>query len=353
MLNTNRLSSRRRLLRAAAAAGLVFVRPRSKDLFAQPQSFTMQGPDEVDQPEGPPANETGRTQPGMPTLGGRLFWGDVCFRRGYRIQQNVFSQHFRLLDPKDRHCASGTLAECREALERISRENCLPLDTGHAVLCIHGIGRSSKSMNPIVQALKNEPVTTVPFDYPSNRSSLAECANYLRQVVDSLSAAEHISFVVHSMGGLVVRRYLQDSSSSRHHRLIMLGTPNQGAELASMLKSLSLFRAIYGPAGQELAAGENSVAAALPVPTFPFGIIAGGRGAERGYNPLLKGDNDGTVTVVSTLLPGAADFLRISRLHSFLMSAPEAQTAIRTFLKHARFSTEILPQPIPPIPGTP
>jgi pimeloyl-ACP methyl ester carboxylesterase len=344
MLNTNPHNSRRRIL--FSAAWLTCIQTLPKDQIAQQQSSKMQGPDEVDQPQDPPADEPAETASGMPTLGGRLFWGDVCFRRGYRIQQNVFTHHFRLLDPEDRRCASGTLTECRDALERITQDRRLPLDTGHVVLCIHGIGRSSKSMTPVIQALKNEPVTAVPFDYPSNRSSLAECADYLRHVVDSLSAAEHISFVVHSMGGLVVRRYLQDNSCPRHHRLVMLGTPNQGAELASMLKGLSLFRAIYGPAGQELAAGENSVAAALPIPTFPFGIIAGGRGADRGYNPLLKGDNDGTVTVASTRLPGAADFLRISRLHSFLMSAPEVQTAVRNFLNHARFSTTNPPQPI-------
>ena len=338
--------SRRRLL--LSGAGLAVVRQIPQHQVAQLQRIAMQQPDEAEQPPADaPENISPAPQPGMPTLGGRLFWGDVCFRAGYRIQQNVFTQHFRLLDPTDRRCTSGTLAECRDVLERITKDRRLPLDTGHVVLCIHGIGRSSKSMDPVIQALKNEPLTTIPFDYPSNRSSLAECANYLHQVIESLTAAEHISFVVHSMGGLVVRRYLQDHASPKHHRLVMLGTPNQGAELASMLKGLSLFRAIYGPAGQELAAGENSIAAALPIPTFPFGIIAGGRGADRGYNPLLKGDNDGTVTVASTRLPGATDFLRISRLHSFLMSAPETQSAIPNFLKHTRFSTENPPQPIP------
>ncbi len=298
--------------------------------------------DEAKQPQ-----EADMNNPRMPTLGGRLFWGDVHFRRGYRIQQNVFTSHFRLLDPRDHRCASGTLTECRAALDQIIRERQLTPETGHVVICLHGIGRSSKSMYPIIQSLSSEPVTAVPFDYPGNRSSLADCAGFLLQVVDSLSAAKQISFVVHSMGGLVVRRYLQDHSDSRHLRMVMLGTPNLGADLAAMLKNFVLFKALYGPAGQELAAGADSVATSLPVPGFPFGIIAGGRGDERGFNPLLKGDDDGTVTVACTRLPGAADFLRVNRLHSLLMSDSQVHAAIRCFLKNGRFSMERSPQPIP------
>ncbi len=291
--------------------------------------------------------EADMNNPRMPTLGGRLFWGDVHFRRGYRIQQNVFTGHFRLLDPRDHRCASGTLAECRAALDQIIRENQLTPETGHVVICLHGIGRSSKSMHPVIQSLAAEPVTAVPFDYPGNRSSLAECAEFLLQVVNSLSEAEQISFVVHSMGGLVVRRYLMDHSDSRHSRMIMLGTPNLGADLAAMLKNFLVFKALYGPAGQELAAGADSVATSLPIPSFPFGVIAGGRGDERGFNPLLNGDDDGTVTVACTRLPGAADFLRVNRLHSLLMTDPQVHAAIRCFLKHGKFSLERPPEPIP------
>jgi len=303
--------------------------------------FGLLAADEASQPQEPDMNNSR-----MPTLGGRLFWGDVHFRRGYRIQQNVFTGHFRLLDPGDHRCASGTLAECLAALDQIIREKQLTPETGHVVICLHGIGRSSKSMHPIIQSLASEPVTAVPFDYPGNRSSLAECADFLRQMVNSLSAAEQISFVVHSMGGLVVRRYLQDHSDSRHSLMVMLGTPNLGADLAEMLKNFALFKALYGPAGQELAAGADNVASSLPVPSFPFGVIAGGRGDERGFNPLLKGDDDGTVTVSCTRLPGAADFLRVNRLHSLLMSDPQVHAAIRCFLKNQRFSLERPPEPI-------
>jgi len=339
------LSSRRRQLRVMVqTAAACCLGTAAADEAKQSQDADMQNPSSDGQSD---SDESPAPRPGMPTLGGRLFWGDVYFRRGYRIQQNVFSGHFRLLDPGDRRCASGTRDECRSAMDRIVREKQLAPETGHVVICLHGIGRSSKSMNPVIRAVSAEKMTAVPFDYPGNRSSLAECAGFLRQMVDSLTEAEQISFVVHSMGGLVVRRYLKEHSDQRHLRMVMLGTPNLGADLAAMLKNFALFRAVFGPAGQELAAGTESIAAGLPVPAFPFGIIAGGRGDERGFNPLLRGDDDGTVTVACTRLPGAADFLRVNRLHSLLMSDPQVCAAVCCFLQHGRFFVERPAEPIP------
>jgi len=335
----------RRTMLAGLTAAAAGIGGRSQNCQAADEAIPNTPADDSAMPA-PEESTDSVPQPGLPTLGGRQFWGDVAFRAGFRIQRNVFTGHFRLLDPNDRRYASGTEADCRSALEAIVRDRQLPPDTRHAVVLIHGIGRSSKSLHAVARTLADLPVCCVPFDYPSTRVSLADCADYLKQLIQSLTSADRISFVVHSMGGLVVRRMLQDMPDPRCHRLIMMGTPNHGAELAGMLKKFFLFRAIWGPAGQELAGGTGSALASLPVPAFPFGVIAGGRGDDEGYNQLLPGDDDGTVTVASTRLQGAADFLRIPRLHSFLMSDQTALDAVRCFLEHARFSLARPPAPI-------
>lgn len=128
--------------------------------------------------------------------------------------------------------------------------------------------------------------------------------------------------------------------------MVMLGTPNRGAELADMLKQNVIFRTVYGPAGQELVTDPNATIGTLPTPAFEFGVIAGGQGDDRGFNPLLAGDDDGTVTITSARLAGAADFLRVPRIHSFLMSDETAIAAVKCFLEHGRFSLNREPVPI-------
>ncbi|MBY0430037.1 MAG: hypothetical protein K2Q10_02480, partial [Rhodospirillales bacterium] len=81
-------------------------------------------------------------------------------------------------------------------------------------------------------------------------------------------------------------------------------------------------------------------AAAIPVPAMPFGIIAGARGDSRGYNPLLKGDDDGIIRLSETLLPGAADTIVVPCRHYVLADCPQTVAAVLSFLKHGRFTPE-------------
>ena len=90
----------------------------------------------------------------------------------------------------------------------------------------------------------------------------------------------------------------------------------------------------------------NHAAMKMPPPACEFGILAGGRSATKGYNPLLPGDNDATVTVASTRLPGAADFILLPVIHSFLMTDQAAINATRHFLKHGRFEENRKAEPI-------
>jgi pimeloyl-ACP methyl ester carboxylesterase len=218
--------------------------------------------------------------------------------------------------------------------------------SGRAVILIHGIIRSSKSFSSMKQALEADGLTVVAFDYPSTRVAIKDSAGYLDQVIQSLEGIEQIDFVVHSMGGLVVRAWLQEHSDPRVKRMVMLGVPNLGAKMANHLKDLGLFKLVMGPAGQQLIEGEESYITELPVPTFPFAVIAGARGTENGFNPLIPGDDDGTVSVDCTRLPGAADFMTVPSLHSFLIGNKDVIAATRRFLSDGVLREKGSPEPI-------
>jgi len=92
--------------------------------------------------------------------------------------------------------------------------------------------------------------------------------------------------------------------------------------------------------------GEDGFIPNLPIPPFEFGIIAGGKEDNKGFNTLLPGDNDGTVCVKSTRLEGAADFFCAPVLHSFLMSNDACAQAALHFLDTGRFRVD---QPARPV----
>lgn len=272
-----------------------------------------------------------------PTLGGRQFWADVEFFHAWRIQQNVLTSHYRLLGPDDVRQAWGTLEQCQTRLREIREEQKLVPMKGEAVILLHGIIRSSKSMSKLKTALEQAGYTVFAFDYPSTRVDIPAAAEYLQSVMTSLKGIERIHFVTHSMGGLVVRAWLAKHSDSRVGRLVMVATPNLGAHMADLLHGNFVYKLVFGPAGQQLIRDDEALIIQLPTPEFEFGIIAGGRGTPEGYNPLIPGDDDGTVSLESTRLPGAADFIVVRQLHTFILNAPETADYTVRFLKDGCF----------------
>ena len=301
----------------------------------------------------------------MPTLGGKQFWADELHFHQWRIQRNVFNEHCRLLDGRNLRYASGTYDECLAALERIKQDRRLPPMKGKGVVVLHGLGRSRASMESLCRHLHDKGGYEVfNVEYPSTRYDMAQHARTLRHLVNHLDGIEEINFVGHSMGNIVIRHYLGDlarqdaakqsanaaaadrRAKMRFGRFVMLGPPNQGALLAETFADNIVFREIAGDAGQELGRDWPQLEKRLATPDFPFGIIAGGKGNQRGYNPILVGDNDGVVSVETTKLAGARDFVRLPMLHSFIMENPKVQQYVLCFLQHGYFISEAKRQPL-------
>jgi len=285
----------------------------------------------------------------MKTLGGRQLWGDVLFFHDWRIQQNILDGHYRLLDGDDVRHAWGDYNDCCDQLKKIRREEGLRPMSGKAVILVHGIIRSSKSFDPMKERLQASGYQVFGFDYPSTRVDIPTSAQYLRRCIDSLDGVEEINFVAHSMGGLVVRASLTDEPDPRIRRMVMLGVPNRGARMASLLQKNFFYRTLYGPAGQQLVAdgeGEGLIAQ-LPTPDFDFALISGARGTPNGYNPLVPGDDDGTVALESTRLPGAHDFMTVRILHSVLMDDETVIESTDRFLRTGALRESGKTEPVP------
>ncbi len=271
--------------------------------------------------------------PALPTMGGKQLWGDVWLRASHRIQRHVRTGRHRLLDPADRRLAVGDLVTCARALEEATAGEEERSD--HLVLLLHGIFRSKDSFRPMVRALRQHGYNAQAVNYPSTRQGVRAHADLLDELLDRMSDTRRVSFVGHSLGGLVARAVLARRDQAWReriapHRLVLLGTPSQGAEIADRLGQVSPFAALAGPALDELKPGRP---AELPPIEVPFAIVAGGTGSERGFNPLLPGDNDMTVTVRETYLPGAEDYLTVPALHTFLMAHREVIRAVARYLK--------------------
>jgi pimeloyl-ACP methyl ester carboxylesterase len=291
----------------------------------------------------------------LPTLGGEAFWSDELVYHGWRMQQNVLTGHYRLLDSHDIRRAWGTAEQCRAAFDEIKRRDKLPPLSGRAVVTLHGLIRSRDHMLGLSQFLaESGQYHVVNVSYASTRRSLDEHAQSLARVIAGLEGIEEIHFVCHSLGNLVVRRYLGEANCEaprwlvdpRIKRMVMLGPPNNGAQLAVLFKHNELFGLVTGPSGKQLSRSWDECQKSLATPTFPFAILAGGRGTDLGLNPLVDGDDDLIVAVEETRLAGAADFRLLNCRHSRLMDDPAARLYVLSFLEHGYFTADSERQPI-------
>lgn len=289
----------------------------------------------------------------QPTFGGKQFWNDVLFFHGWHIQRHAATGHCRLLDADEKRYAWGTFEGCKAKLDEIRREQNLPRMSGKAVVVLHGLVRSHDSMASIADYLKEKGYTIFNVEYSSTRLSTEENAKTLASVIESLDGIEEINFVGHSLGNIVVRRYLYDHldpktgkpTDKRIRRMVMLGPPNYGSVMARALADNTVF-SVNGRTGQELGVGWEKLNKKLVTPPFKFGVVAGGKGDDEGYSPILRGDDDGTVRVATTRLRGAADFTLVPVLHSFLMNDKTVQQRTLQFLEKGYFTSKKERQPI-------
>lgn len=288
------------------------------------------------------------------TLGGPQFWTDEWIHGGWRIQRHAWSGQYRLLDEANCRHTTGTQAECQTAAHRLRDQGDLPEISGRVVILLHGIARTRRCMSRLESFLRDQGgYTTFNMEYASTRFPLKHHAAALTRVVENLAPeVTEINFVTHSMGGLVVRHFLADASDAeggktpdpRIRRLVMIGPPNHGSQMARLLDRSPAFQWIWGSSGRQMARWQE-VQSCLATPQCEFGIVAGGTGKDRGRNPLLQGDDDLIVTIEETRLAGAHDFIMLPFRHSQFHSQ-QVFGAVLRFLDQGYFISESQRQPI-------
>lgn len=214
---------------------------------------------------------------------------------------------------------------------------------GDCVVLLHGLARTSDSMTAMADALREHGYPVSNIDYPSREKPIAELATgAVQEGVDHCRSmgTKRIHFVTHSLGGILVRVYLQDRKIPELGRVVMLAPPNQGSRVVDEFSGVPGYELLNGPAGFQLGTDKNSVPRKLGPADFEVGIIAG----DKSVNPILATafdePNDGKVAVEDTKLEGMKDFLLVHHSHPFIMQSEEVIAQVLHFLQHGRFQRD-------------
>jgi pimeloyl-ACP methyl ester carboxylesterase len=208
------------------------------------------------------------------------------------------------------------------------------------VVLLHGIARSSASLAKLERALQEAGFKTLNLDYPSRTHPLETIAEWIHGPIERFRATGigTLHFVTHSMGGLVARAYVTRYRPPELGRVMMLGPPNEGCEIADVLDRFAFYRRFFGPAGRQLGTHRTAhLQAVLGVVDYPVGVIAGDRTLYPISWLLIPGPNDGRVSVARSMVAGMTGHLTVHATHSFMMRNAEVIRQSLAFLQEGRF----------------
>lgn len=261
-------------------------------------------------------------------FGGSYVWSDVILQGNYHIQKNVNTGKYRLLDGRRKRLLLSDYDSCKQKLDEINPS----FNNKHLVLLIHGLGRHAGIMDKPKMELRDAGFSAHSLNYATLFEGVSDHADHFTHLLDNLKGITQVSFVTHSLGGLVAREILSRNliwNGATAHKLVMMGTPNQGAQIAEFLNRLKTYQFIAGKSGQDVRPEKSK---SLMEPSIPTLIIAGGLGNTVGFNPLLDGDNDGVVTVAETRLKMEHQFKLVKMIHATIMDHPESINETVRFL---------------------
>lgn len=206
------------------------------------------------------------------------------------------------------------------------------------VVLLHGLWRSDGSMNKMERILDDSGFQVRNIGYESTEQTVEELAREtIPRALDACGDAEAVHFVTHSMGGILIRQFLEHNEIGSLGRVVMLGPPNQGSEVVDTYERFSAFEWFGGPAGLQLGTGEASIPRALGPATFDVGIIAGTRSINPILSSIIPEQDDGKVSVESTKVDGMKDHLELPVNHVFMMRDPEVIAQVVHYLDHGSF----------------
>lgn len=213
---------------------------------------------------------------------------------------------------------------------------------GDTVVVVHGLRWwSLGGMDWMARRFHRDGCGVVLVRYPSRR---LDGDGIIKGYLDAaVRAANHnrerrLHFVAHSMGAVLVHRYLQDHPPPNLGRCVFIGTPHHGTQLADLAaRKMRWLLPLIGPAAASLNTSGGGLPDQLRPPEFPAGVIMGDFSSYPFLSPCIPGRDDGVVPVEGGRIAGAADFLVVHETHVRLIRSPEVYEQSREFLRTGAF----------------
>jgi len=204
------------------------------------------------------------------------------------------------------------------------------------VVYVHGLWMPGDESLLLRHRLAQEfGLTLHSFRYSAAYSTMAAITARLESFVRELQTPQ-AHFVGHSLGGLVIHRFLERFPDQPPGRAVFLGTPCVASRAA---EQASRFAPVAHLMGQSVAEELLQPRERRWTHARELGIVAGTQAI--GVGQLLANfaeQNDGTIAVSETRMPGMRDHIALPVSHLGMLMSARVARETGVFLTEGRFS---------------
>jgi Predicted hydrolases or acyltransferases (alpha/beta hydrolase superfamily) len=212
---------------------------------------------------------------------------------------------------------------------------------GEPVVLVHGLWMNGLEFGVLrhrLQARHGFDVHVFPYAsmHGSARQIADELADFARRCAEGV---ERVHLVGHSLGGAFVFRALEHGLRDHPGNAVLMGSPLNGSRAAAGAARIAMLRSLLGPHVIE----ELATARPREWPggtTRGLGAIAGSRrlGLGQFFARFDADDNDGTIAITETVIPGLDDHIVLPHSHMGMLFAHDVADQVAHFLRSGRFA---------------
>ena len=166
--------------------------------------------------------------------------------------------------------------------------------------------------------------------------------NYIMEDIKSycIDKKRKIHFVGYSMGGVLARYIVENNKFKNLGKVVVIASPSQGSEVASVLTETTLYKSIFGPAICDLKKDSEFLSKMKNNVNYELGVLAGNRSMNLITSFfVLSEENDGLISVESTKVSGMKDHKTLEATHNRIYKSHATSDYVVKFIQCGEFKS--------------
>ncbi|MFT4694492.1 MAG: pimeloyl-ACP methyl ester carboxylesterase [Francisella sp.] len=208
------------------------------------------------------------------------------------------------------------------------------------LVLVHGFIKNSKDMRSLEGFFKQDYTEIISVNLPTTFVSMDVAVTKLCEVIENISKTKTISFIAHSMGGIITCRAIHKLQLENIDKCVFIATPFRGSVVANFGDKIPFYSRVLKP-NKDLIVTDKYLEACNSVSAkFPVGLIAGNKYSKLNLLARLcfsNKDHDNLVEVTSAFAINSDDRIILANNHTKIHHDIETLSKVASFLERGRF----------------